>query len=91
MKEGLHFARQSSLESSEDSIMFSIGFTSCIIFVLYSLSITILFLVHNFDALLSNMDKIVSVNSPTNVFSLAEINIYYKEWVTYSGELYCNL
>ena len=31
----------------EDSIMFPIGFTSCIFLVLYSLLIIILFLVHN--------------------------------------------
>ena len=33
------------------------------------------------DAVLSSMDKIVSINPSTNVLSLSEINTYYKEWL----------
>ena len=42
LKEGLHFAQYSTLENSDDSYLFLIGFTSNGVLLLFSLSNTIL-------------------------------------------------
>ena len=48
------------------------------------------------DAILSNIDEILSVNPFTSAFDFVDFNVHYKEWLTCScwtcraGELYYN-
>ena len=48
VKEGLPFARELSLENSADSYLFSTGFTSLSVLLLFPLSITFFRFVHGF-------------------------------------------
>ena len=48
VKEGLPFARDLSLENSADSYLFSTGFTSLSVLLLFPLSITFFVFVHGF-------------------------------------------
>ena len=48
VKEGLPFPRDLSLENSADSYVFSTGFTSLSVFLLFSLSITLFVSMHGF-------------------------------------------
>ena len=38
-----------------------------------------------FDAISSNIDKIFSINTNTNVFVFGDFNVFHKDWLTYSG------
>ena len=38
-----------------------------------------------FDSLSSNIDGVLSINPPANVFVFGDFNIHYKDWLTYSG------
>ena len=49
VKEGLPFARDLSLENSADSYLFSTGFTSLSVLLLFPLSITFFVFVHGFS------------------------------------------
>ena len=48
LKEGLPFARDLSLETSEDSYLFSTSFTSLSVLLLFPLSITFFVVMHSF-------------------------------------------
>ena len=38
-----------------------------------------------FDAILSNIDEVLSVNPCVNVFVFGDFNVHHKDWLTYSG------
>ena len=38
-----------------------------------------------FDSISSNIDEVLSINLPANVFIFGEFNVHYKNWLTYSG------
>ena len=38
-----------------------------------------------FDSILSNIDEVLSINPPANVFVFGEFNVYRKDSLTYSG------
>ena len=37
------------------------------------------------DSILSNIDEVLSINPSVNVFLFGDFNVYYKDWLTYSG------
>ena len=39
-----------------------------------------------FNAISSNIDEVPSVNSSGNVFVFEDVNVYHKDWLTYSGK-----
>ena len=67
--------------------MFSIGFTSLSVLLLFSLSITFFVFVHVFDSISSNIDEVLSINPSrsTDEVLLINFNVHHKDWLTYSG------
>ena len=61
--------------------MFSTGFTSPSVLLLFPLPITCTF----FDSVSSNIDEVLSINPSANVFVFGGFNIHHKDWLTYSG------
>ena len=65
--------------------MFSTGFTS--------LSVSLLFLYQSptsalcmvFDSISSNIDEVLSINPSANIFVFGDFNVHHKDWLTYSG------
>ena len=68
-KEGLLFAWDLSLEKSADSYVFD----------------WLLFFQWFFDCISFNIDEILSVNPPANVFVFGDFNVHHKDWLAYSG------
>ena len=70
-------------------LMFSTGFTSLSILLLFPLSITnrffSSFLCTVFNSISSNIDDVLSINPSANVFAFGDFNFYHKDWLTYSG------
>ena len=97
VKEGLPFIRKVSLGNSADSyVCFRLALLHSVsyFFFLYRSPFTSLCTV--FDAVSSNIDVVLSINPPGNVFACGDFNIHQKDWLTYSGgtgspgELCCN-
>ena len=65
--------------------MFSTGFTSVSVLLLFPLSITFSALCTVFDSISSNIDEVLSINPSANVFVFGDFNVHYKDWLTYSG------
>ena len=65
--------------------MFSTGFTSLSVLLLFPLLITFFSFVHGFDSISSNIDEVLSINPSANVFVFGDFNIHHKDWLTYSG------
>ena len=65
--------------------MFSTDFISFSNLFLFPLSITVLFYEHIFDAVSSNLDKVLPVNPSTIVFAIGDVNFHHKDWLTYFG------
>ena len=65
--------------------MFSTGFTS--------LSVSLLFLYRSpssslctvFDSISSTIDEVLLINPSANVFVFRDFNVHYEDWLTYSG------
>ena len=66
--------------------MFSASFTSLSISLLFSLSITFFVVMHSFDSISSNIDKVLSVNPSANVFVFGDFNVHRKDWLTCSSD-----
>ena len=64
--------------------MFSTGFTSLIVLLLLTLSITFSALCTVFDSISSNIDEVLSINPSANVFVFGDYNTHHKDWLTYS-------
>ena len=64
-------------------LMFSTGFTTLSVLLLFPLSIT--FFAFVFNSILSNIDEILSINPSANVFVFGDFNVHHKDWLTYSG------
>ena len=84
VKEGLPFAWDLSLKNSADSYLFSTGFTSLSVLLLFPLSITFSALCTVFDSISSNIDEVLSIN-PSAVFVFGDFKVHHKDWLTYSG------
>ena len=65
--------------------MFSTGFTSLSVLLLFPQSITFFSFVHGFDSVSSNIDEVLSINPSANVFVFGDFNVHHKDWLTYSG------
>ena len=65
--------------------MFSTGFTSISVLLLFPLSITFFVSVHSFWFFLFNIDEILLINPSANVFVFGDIHLRHKDWLTYSG------
>ena len=61
--------------------MFSTGFTSVSVLLLFPLSITFF----SFDSTSSSIGEVLSIN-PSAVFVFGDFNVHHKDWLTYSGE-----
>ena len=72
VKERLPFAQDLSLENSVDLLMSLTSFTSLSVLILFSLSITSLLLCANSDFILSNLDEVLQINPPGNVFAFGD-------------------
>ena len=65
--------------------MFSAGFTSPIVMLLFPLLITFTLLCTVCDSVLSNIDEVLSINPSANVFVFGNFNVHHKDWLNYSG------
>ena len=86
VKEGLPFARDSSLENSADSYLcFRLALLHSVsyFFFLYRSPSSSLCTV--FDSISSKIDEVLSINTSANVFIFGDFNVHHKDWVTYSG------
>ena len=85
MKEGLLFAQGSSLENSDDSYLYLQlalpHFVSYFFFLHQSMSLSLWTI---FNTILSKIYKVLSIKLSANVFVIGDLNIHYKDWLTYS-------
>ena len=94
VKEGLPFARGSSLENPTDSYLYFrlalLHSVSYLLFLYRSLSSALCTI---FDSILSNIDEVLSINPSANVFVFVfvrdffarDFKVHHKDWLTYSG------
>ena len=85
VKEGLHFARDVSLENSANfylcfrlALLHSVSY----FFFLYRSPSSLCTV---FDCTSSNIDEVLSINPCANVFVFGDFNVHHKDWLTYSG------
>ena len=86
MKEGLPFAWDLSLENYVDSYLcFGLALLHSVsyFFFLYQSPSSLLCTV--FDSISSNIDEVLSINPPANVFVFGDFNVHHKDWLTYSA------
>ena len=86
VKEGLPFARDSSLENSADSYLrFRLALLHSVsyFFFLYRSPSSALCTV--FDSISSNIDEVLSINPSVHVFVFGDFNVHHKDWLTYPG------
>ena len=85
LKEGLPFARGLFLENSADSYLccrLTLLHGVSYFFFLYRSPSSTLFTI--FDAVLSNIDVVLSINPSANVFVFGDFYFLHKDWLTYS-------
>ena len=83
---GLSFAPDLSLENSANSyfcFLLALLHSVTFFFFLYRSSYSSLCMV--FDSIASNIDKVLLINSSANFFVFGDSNIYYEDWLTFSG------
>ena len=61
--------------------MYSTGFTSLSVLLLFPLLITFIFY-----SISSNIDEVLFINPSANVFVFGDFSMHHKDWLTYSGE-----
>ena len=86
VKEGLPFARDVSLENSADSYLcfrLALPHSVSYFFFLYRSPSAALCTV--FNSVSSNIDEVLAINPPANVFVFGDFSVYHKDWFTYSG------
>ena len=66
-------------------LMFSTGFTSLSVLLLFPLLIPSLSLCTVFYSVSSNIDAVLSINPSANIFVFGDFNVHHKDWLTYSG------
>ena len=66
--------------------MFSTGFTSLSVLILFSLSIISGSLYTVFDSISSNIDEVLSVTPCANVFVFGDFSVHHKDWLIDLGE-----
>ena len=86
VKEGLPFARDSSLENSADSYLcFQLALLHSVSYFFFFYRSPSLALCTVFDSILSNIDEVLSINPTANVFVFGDLKVYHKDWLTYSS------
>ena len=86
VKEGLPFARDSSLENSLDSYLcfwLALPHSLSYFFFLYRSPSSSLCGV--FDSISCKINEVLSINPSANVFVFGDFNIHHKDWLTCSG------
>ena len=86
VKEGLPFARDLSLENSADSCLcfrLAVIHSVSYFFLLYRSPFSALCMI--FHSISSNIDDVLSINPPANLFVFGDFNVYHKDWLTCSG------
>ena len=84
--ERLPFTQELSLENLSGFLfIFSSGFTTFSVLLLFPLSITFSVFVHGFDFISSKIDEILSINPSANVFVSGNFNVHNTCWLTYAG------
>ena len=66
-------------------LMFSTGFTSLSVLLLFPLLIHSLSLCTVFHSVSSNIDAVLSIYPSANIFVFGDFNVHHKDWLTYSG------
>ena len=66
--------------------MYSTGFTTLSVLLLFPLLITFFVFMHGFDSIPSNIDEVLSINPSANVFFFGDFNVHPKGGLTYSGD-----
>ena len=86
VKEGLPFARDLSLENSADSYLcFRLALLHSVSYFFFLNRSPSSSLCTIFDSISSNIDEVLSINPPANVFVFGDFNVHHKDWLTYSG------
>ena len=86
VKEGLPFSQEVSLENSEDSyLFFRLALLHSLYFLFFLQQFLSLSLTTVFDAISSNIDKVLSINPYVNVFVFGNFNVHLKYWIICSG------
>ena len=86
VKEELPFSQEVSLENSEDSyLFFRLALLHSLYFLFFLQQFLSLSLSTVFDAISSNIDKVLSINPYVNVFVFGNFNVHLKYWITCSG------
>ena len=86
VKEGLPFAWDLSLESSADSCLcFWLALLHLVSSFFFFYQSPSSFLCMVFHSVLSNIDKLLSINPSANVFVFGDFNIHHKDSLTYSA------
>ena len=63
-------------------LMFSTGFTSLSVLLLFSLLITFFDLCTVFDSVSSNIHEVLSINPSADVFVFGDFKVHHKDWLT---------
>ena len=66
-------------------LVFTTGFTSLSVLLLFPLSISFFVFMHGFDSISSNIDEVLSTNPSANVFVFGDFNVHQKDWLTCSA------
>ena len=86
VKEGLPFARDLSLENSEDSYLcFRIVLLHSVYYFFFFYRSTSSSLCTLFDSVSSNIEEILSIKPSSKVFVFRNFNVHHKDWLTYCG------
>ena len=86
LKEGLPFAWDLSLENSADSYLcFWLALLHSVSYFFFLYRSPSLTLCTVFDSISSNIDEVLSINPSANVFVFGDLNVYNKDWLTYSS------
>ena len=87
VEQGLPFAQALSLENSEDSYLcfwLALLISVSYFFILYQWP-SLLLCILAFDAISSNIEKVLSIIPSANVFVFGDFNVHHKGWLTYSS------
>ena len=86
VKEGLPFAQDLSLESSEDSHLCSqLALLHSVSYFFFLYQSPNLLLCTVFHSISSNIDELLSINPSVNRFLFGYFNVHHKDCLTYSG------
>ena len=86
VKEGLPFAQDLYLERSADSYLrFRLALLHSVPYFFFLYRSSSSSLCTDFDSISSNIDEVLLINPSANVLVFGDLNIHYKDWLTYSG------